>query len=292
MTISTVPELPELPEVPPAPGLPGARLRPLLPWRLTPVGFRPERAARVLARNLRVYRRGWFYIASGFCEPFLYLLSIGIGLGHLVGGLSVSGRALSYAQYVAPGLLASQAMNGAIVDSTFSLFFKLKYAHTYEAVLATPITTGDVAVGELGWALARGTIYSAAFLAVMAGLGMVRSPWAALCLPVAVLIAFAFAGLGMAVTSYLRSWQDLDTVFLAVLPLFLFSGTFYPLSLYPGAVAWIVRFSPLYHGVIVLRALDAGVVGWSLLWHVAVLAGLGLVGIAVTARRLQRLLAP
>ena len=271
---------------------PDPRRRFVGPWRLTPVLASPERAARVISRNLRVYRRGWVYLFSGFVEPFLYLLSMGVGLSHLVGGLSVDGKAVTYAQFVAPGLLAAQAMNGAIFDSTYNLYYKLKYAHTYEAVLATPISTSDLALGELGWAVLRGTIYGAAFLGVMAGLGMVGSYWAVACLPVATLVSFCFAGLGMAITSYMRSWQDLDTAALALLPLFLFSGTFYPLSVYPSALAWVVRVSPLYQGVDVIRSLDVGAVSPGLIFHIAELAVLGALGLLLTNRRLQRLLAP
>lgn len=259
-------------------------------WRITPI--RPRRALHVLERNVAVYRRGWIYVMSGFFEPFLYLLSIGVGLGHLVGGLTVGGQRLSYAEYVAPGLLAAQAMNGAIFDTTYNLFYKLTYAHTYEAILATPIGTTEVALGEIGWAVLRGTVYGAAFLGVMAGLGYVRSPWAVLCLPVASLVSLAFASIGMAVTSHLKSWQDLDTVALSLLPLFLFSGTFYPLSLYPTAIAWIVRVSPLYQGVDALRQLDVGAISWTMGWHLGELCALAIVGIVITARRMQRLLAP
>ncbi len=274
------------------PGL-GALARshpPSLWWRITPV--RPAHAARVISRNVRVYRRGWIFIASGFAEPFLYLLSIGVGLGHLVGDVRVSGRVVTYAQFVAPGLLAAQAMNGAIFDTTFNLFHKLKYAHTYEAVLATPISPAEVTLGEIGWALMRGTVYGAAFLGVMAGLGMILSPWALAGLPVAMLVSLTFASLGTAVTSYLRSWQDVDTAALALLPLFLFSGTFYPLRLYPAWLAWVVRVSPLYQGVAVLRALDVGVLSWTMAAHVAELVVISLAAIAVAARRMRRLLAP
>jgi lipooligosaccharide transport system permease protein len=119
-------------------------------------------------------------------------------------------------------------MNGAIFDSTFNIFFKLKIAKTYDAMLSTPLAPGDIALGELTWAILRGSIYSAAFLLAMTGFGYVLTPWAALCYPAAVLTTFAFAGLGMAATSYMRSWQDFDKVSLAIIPLFLFSATFYP----------------------------------------------------------------
>lgn len=261
--------------------------------RLTPLALaRPRRARRLVERNLVVYRRGWAYVVSGFFEPFLYLLSIGVGLGHLVGTLQVGGRVVSYATFVAPGLLGASAMNGGILDTTYGLFFKLKYAHTYDAVLSTPLTSADVALGEVASAFLRGALYAAAFLAVMAALGLVHSWWAIACLPVATLVGLAFASLGLAVTSHMRSWQDVDMVALALLPMFLFSGIFYPLSVYPAAVAWVVRVTPLYQGVVVLRACTTGTVSAGLLWHVAYLAVLAAVCLSIAAGRLRRLLAP
>lgn len=261
--------------------------------RVTPFALvRPRRAARLVERNLVVYRRGWVYVLSGFLEPFLYLLSIGIGLGHLVGPQQVAGRPVSYASYVAPGLLAASAMNGGILDTTYGLFYKLKYAHTYDAILSTPLTSADVAVGEVASALLRGSLYAAAFLAVMAGLGLIHSLWALCCLPIAALAGLAFACLGLAATSHMRSWQDVDMIALAVLPMFLFSGTFYPLGVYPAALSWIVRVTPLYQGVVLLRAFALGAVTPGLWWHVAYLALLAVVCLAVAAGRLRRLLVP
>ncbi len=163
-------------------------------------------------------------------------------------------------------------MNGATLDSTFNVFFKLKIAKTYDAVLSTPLGPGDIALGELTWALMRATVYSTAFLVVMAWLGYVLSPWAILCLPAAMCVSFAFAAVGMAGTTYMRSWQDFDKVSLALIPLFLFSATFYPLSVYPGWLQAVVRCTPLYQGVALLRGLDSGVLSWSLLAHAAYLA--------------------
>src|SRR5579875_283098 len=250
-----------------------------------------RRAGRLVERNLLVYRRTWIVIASGFFEPLFYLLSIGVGIGKLVGTVTgPGGQVISYTAFVAPALLASSAMNGAIYDATFNIFHKLKFAKIYDAVLATPVGVTDVALGEISWALIRGTIYSAVFLLVMAVLGLVGSVWALLVLPVAVLIGFAFAAVGMAATSYMRSWQDFDFVQLAVLPLFLFSATFYPLTTYPPALQVIVQLTPLYHGVALVRALDTGAVGPGALVHVLYLAVMGVAGLAVTSRRLGHLL--
>jgi lipooligosaccharide transport system permease protein len=256
-----------------------------------PFLFGGRRAARLVERNLMVYRRTWMVIVSGFFEPLFYLLSIGFGLGVLVGAVAgPDGQSVPYTAYVAPALLASSAMNGAIYDSTMNIFFKLKYAKTYDAILSTPVSIGDVAVGEIAWALLRGTIYATAFLVVAFVLGLVLSPTALLALPAALLIGFAFAGVGMAATTWVRSWQDFDLIQLCVLPLFLFSATFYPITTYPEPLRTVVAWTPLYQGTSLVRGLMTGTVGPGLLVHVAYLATMGLVGLTIVNRRLDRLL--
>jgi lipooligosaccharide transport system permease protein len=270
-----------------APARPGSLLLRVLP--LYPLSAR--RAGHLVHRNLLVARRTWVLFVSGLFEPFFYLLSIGIGIGGLVGEVVTdTGSALSYQQFVAPGLMAAAAMNGAVYDSVFNLFFKLRYSKLYDAVLATPLSPADAAVGETIWALLRGATYSAAFLTIMAVLGLVGSWWAVLALPAAILIGFAFAAVGLAATTYLRGWQDFEFVQLALLPLFLFSTTFYPLSTYPEPLQVVVQCTPLYHGIELIRGLVVGDVGWSLLGHAGYLAVMGLIGLAIGARRLSRLL--
>lgn len=259
--------------------------------RIVPPLVRPGRAARLVERNLLVYRRGWLVIVSGFFEPLFYLGALGVGIGRLVGDIELpGGDAVTYAAFVAPALLASSAMNGAVYDSTFNIFDKLKWRKVYDAVLATPVEPRDVALGEITWSLLRGLAYASAFLLVMLALGLVASPWAVLALPAAVLIGFAFAGCGMASVTFMRSWQDFEWVQLAVLPMFLFSATFYPLDVYPAALQGVVRLSPLYHGVTLMRGLTLGDVGPGLLVSVAYLAALGSAGLAVAGRRLGLLL--
>lgn len=259
--------------------------------RTTPIALSSgRRALHILERNVAVYRRGWIFIVSGFFEPFFYLLSIGVGLSHLVGGVRIGTQLVPYTHFVAPGLLASSAMNGAIVDTTYNLFFKLKVTKIYEAVLATPLSVGDVALGEIGWSFCRGLLYSTGFLVVMASFGLITSPWAIACLPVAGLVSLAFAAIGSAITSFMRTWQDLSVVALATLPMFLFSGTFFQLSVYPRFVGDVVALTPLYQGVVTLRALSTGVVSPSILWHVAYLAVMAGVGVVVLSSRLERLL--
>jgi lipooligosaccharide transport system permease protein len=228
---------------------------------------------------------------SGLLEPLFYLLSIGVGLGQLVGHVAgPGGRPVTYTAFVAPALLASSSMNGAIYDSTFNVFFRLKYAKLYDAALATPMRPIDVALGEIGWALIRGGLYAAAFMVIMLAMGLVHSAWAVAAVPVALLIGFAFAAAGMAGTTYMRSWQHFEFIELATLPMFLFSGSFYPLSVYPAAARVVIEATPLYQGVALLRGLTAGVVGPGMLLHVLYLAVMGLAGLALASRRISRLL--
>ena len=250
-----------------------------------------RRARFLVERNIYVYRHGWLVILSGFFEPLFYLGSIGFGLGALIGTVNgPGGQPISYQLFVAPALLASAAMNGAIAEGTFNFFFKLRYNKTFDAILSTPLSPGDVAVGELVWALIRGGIYAIAFVIVMAVLGLIVSPLVILAVPAALLIGFAFGAVGMAATSYMRTWQDFDLIQLVILPLFLFSGTFYPLDAYPEALRVVVQLTPLYQGVDLLRSLVVGHLDWSLLVHVVYLAVMGTVGLMVVARRLDKLL--
>jgi lipooligosaccharide transport system permease protein len=263
-----------------------------LATRVAPLPLAGSKAGLLVERNFMVYRRLWLLIVSGFFEPVFYLFSIGIGLGTLVGTVAgADGRPIGYTAFVAPALLAASAMNGAVYDATFNIFFKLKYAKTYDAVLATPLGPADVALGEIAWAQLRGTIYSAAFLLVMLAMGLVRSWWALLALPATVLIGFAFAAVGMAATSFMRSWQDFDFVQLAILPMFLFSTTFYPLGIYPRPLQRFGECTPLYHGIELLRALSTGAgIGVGLIGHAAYFVVLAAFGISVSARRLAHLL--
>jgi len=248
------------------------------------------RAATLFERNYLVHRRMWIIIFSGFFEPLFYLFSMGIGLGHFVGKVpGPGGGVISYASFIAPALLATAAMNGAIYDAT-SVFWKMKYARLYDAVLATPVGAGDVAVGETAWALFRGLLYGVAFLGTVAALGLVHSVWALLALPSALLVGFAFAGTGVAASTFMRSWQDFEFLNLVQLPMFLFSATFYPLSVYPHWLQLVVRCTPLYNAISLVRGLMLGSVGWYQLLNVGYLALMGAIGITIAGRRVQKLL--
>jgi len=260
--------------------------------RITPLmTIGGQRWVRMIERNLLVYKHGWLVLLSGFFEPLFYLLSIGFGLGRLVGDVpGPGGEPIPYQLFVAPALLAASAMNGAITESTFNFFFKLNYDKTFASILTTPMSPADISIGELAWALIRGALYTIGFIAVMVVLGLVRSPLILLTLPGALLIGFAFAAVGMAATSYMRTWQDFDLIQLVVLPMFLFSGTFFPLDTFPPLAQVLIQLTPLYHGVEMLRGFTVGVVGPETLVHVGYLTLIGLLGMSVVSRRLDKLL--
>jgi lipooligosaccharide transport system permease protein len=270
-----------------------------LPLRILPVPMLAGRrgalggrgSLHLIERHARAYRHMWLMFASGFFEPLFYLLSIGIGIGVLVGKvIGPGGHPIGFTSFVAPALLATSSMNGAVLDSTFNVLFRLKYAKLYDSALATPMRSGDVALGEIGWALIRGALYAVAFMIVMLAMGLVHSAWAVLAIPTALLIGFAFAAVGMAATTFFRSWQDFEFVTLATLPMFLFSTTFYPLSVYPRGIQLVVDVTPLYQGIALLRGMTLGYVTPGLLWHVLYLAVMGIAGLALASRRLTRLL--
>jgi lipooligosaccharide transport system permease protein len=244
----------------------------------------------IVRRNFTVYKSSWLVFLTGFLEPVLYLFSIGIGVGQLVDGFTFNGGFVSYAAFVAPAMLAASAMNGAILDSTFGIFFKLRYDKVYEGVLATPMRTIDIARGELAWSLMRSAVYAAGFVVVMAAMGLVSSWWAVLAWPATWLIGFAFAGMGMALTTFMKSWQDFEYIQLGIVPMFLFSATFFPVTAYPGVLRWVVEATPLYRGVTLTRELTTGAVSFDSLVSVVYLLALGALGLAVASRRLDKLL--
>jgi lipooligosaccharide transport system permease protein len=247
----------------------------------------------MVQRNLLVYRHGWMVIVSGFFEPLFYLLSLGLGLGGLVPDIG----GINYAAFVAPGLLASSCLNGALSDGMFNIFFKLHYQKTYDGILATPMRVPDVALGEMLWALTRGSLYAATFLGVVLALGELSGPRillsgeALLALPAAVLTAASFAAMAICLTSFLKRVENFDLVMgMLVMPMFLFSGIFFPLTELPAAVGWVFRLGPLYHGVELLRACTTGTLRPAVLWHVAYLVAGGTAAFAVAMRRLERTL--
>jgi len=231
----------------------------------------------------------WMIVVSGFVEPVLFLLSFGYGLKDLVGDITVAGQPIGYVAFIAPALLATSAMNGAIYDSTMNVYFKLKHDRIYHGMLATSLGPMDVALGEISWALLRGLSYSIGFMAIVAPLGLIPSAWGILAIPAAVLIAFGFASFGMAVTSYMKSSQQLEIVNIVLLPMFLFSGSFYPLSVFPEWLQTLIRLFPLAHAIDLVRGLTLGNISWALVGHAMYFVVMIVVGLFFTTKRLNAL---
>jgi lipooligosaccharide transport system permease protein len=244
----------------------------------------------VVQRGLIAARSSsWVVVLSGFFEPVLYLASMGIGLGSLIGDVQTPAGPIPYAAYIAPALLAVSAMNGAIYDSTWNVFFKLNHAKLYEGMLATSLGPLDVALGEIVYALMRGLVYATGFMIIMQIFGLNLAWTAILALPAVVLIAFGFAALGMAVTSYMKVFQQMDLINFVLLPMFLFSATFYPITIYPEWLQVIVMALPLWQGVELIRGFTTGVLTPDMWWHIlyyVVMIGIGLV---FTTKRLRAL---
>lgn len=262
------------------------------PGRTTPIGkITPFRAHRIWEHNYIVYRRLWKIVFSGFFEPVFYLFAVGVGVGALVGDVTLPGGAqVPYAAFVAPAMMAASAMNGAVIETSFNIFFKLRYQKVYDGVLTTPMQPSDIAIGEIGWALLRGVLYSTAFIIVMFAMGLAESLWALAAIPAATLVGFAFGAVGLAAATWMRSWQDFDLVSLVTMPLFLFSGTFYPLEVYPPLIQNVAKISPLYHGTELLRGFTLGIVDRTMVGHAAFLIVMGLIGAYVANRRLDGML--
>ena len=248
--------------------------------------------AAPVIRNLIAWRKQWHILVGGFFEPIFYLLGMGLGLGRIVGDIDLDGTPVRYAVFAAAGLMASSAMQGVLLATTFNFFFKLKFSRTFDSMLYSPLQMGDVLTGEVLWAVARAGLQSTVFLVVALGFGTVASWWAVLSVPACLLIALAFASLGTWVTTYVKAWTDFDLLNLGIMPMFLLSTTFFPLSVYPGWAHPLVQATPLYNGVALVRDLHTGLVGWHDVGHVIYLLGLSGVCAWLTTRRMrQRFLA-
>lgn len=248
-------------------------------------------ALAVVARGLMAAKSStWLILVSGFFEPVLYLISMGVGLGPIVGTVAgPGGQEISYAAYIAPALLAVSAMNGAVYDSTWNVFFKMNFAKLYQGMLYTSLGPLDVAMGEIFLALLRGLLYATGFTAVMAVMGLITTPWAILVIPASVLIAFGFASFGMGITSFMKTFQQMDWINFFMLPMFLFSATFYPITVYPQYIQWLIQAMPLWHGVELLRQISIGSFSPATAAHIAYYLVMIALGIILTTGRLRKL---
>jgi lipooligosaccharide transport system permease protein len=249
----------------------------------------------VWRRNVTVYRHTWLTnILPNFFDPVLYLLGMGLGLGLFVGrGVGE----LSYIEFIAPGLMAASAMQGASFESTYNMFVKMNFGRVYDAYLATPAQIQDIAFGELMWAVTRSLLYGMAFVAVLAGFtlaghGILVSPWAALAPLAVVLTGVMFALIGQVFTASIRTIEYYGYYYtLWLTPLFLFSGIFFPLDDeriaggYGQHIAWC---TPLYHCVRLMRGLAQGPLGSEHLVSLAWILTVSALLFWLVPRRLKR----
>jgi lipooligosaccharide transport system permease protein len=239
---------------------------------------RARPALRVFQRNFLVYKRVWQRsMFFGFLQPFLFLTAMGIGLSQLIGPSSATALGgLDYVAFLGPGLMGAMAMQTATFESTYPIMNKIMWGRNYEAMLATPLRTRHLLLGELTWISFRVLTLAVVFLVVLVIFGIARSPLALLAIPVAVLTGFGFSSSIIAFTArQKRNDTGFTWLFRFVInPLFFFSGTFFPLASMPGPVQALAWATPLYHGVelvrgLVLDRLDLATAPWHLLYLLA-----------------------
>jgi lipooligosaccharide transport system permease protein len=248
-------------------------------------------ALRVFEKDLLVFRRVWHsYLLSGLSQPVLYLIAMGIGLGLYVNRSGGAPGGVPYLDYLAPALLVTQAMMAASFESAWPIMGKIEWDKTYIAALNTPVGTGDLLAGDLIWIGFRTTILSVMFLAAILVMGAAVSPMVVLAVPVAVLTALAFAAPIMAFTATQKGDGGFNALFrFGITPLFLFSGTFFPIEKLPLVLQPVAWATPLYHGVAVARSLSLGEadpIGSTV--HVAALAAFFVAGFLVARVTFRR----
>ena len=233
-------------------------------------------AASVWRRNATMYRRTWkLNILPNFFEPVFYLMAIGIGVGAYIDEMG----GMSYAAFLAPGLVCVAAMNGASFEVTYNVFVRLTFDKAYDAMMTTPLEADDVLVGEVLWALTRVAIYGGAFFVVAAAFGLAPLPRSLLALPVIPLTGLLFAAIGLNFSLRIRAIDLFSFYFtLFLTPLFLFSDVFFPIAeRLPEAWQWVAEALPLLHPVRLARAAFRGELaelGWVAAWDLAYVLGL------------------
>jgi lipooligosaccharide transport system permease protein len=251
-------------------------------------------SVRVVEHQAAIFRRFWrgsatFYVLN----PLMFLAAIGFGLGGLVDESSGQVAGVPYDAFVAPGLLAAGAMLGAGAESLWPIMAGTKWVRTFHAMVTTPVRPADVYSGVVSWTAARAAVGATIFLAVAAILGAILSPWGILAIPAAALCAAAFA----APLTAFSATQETDARFplimrIGIMPLFLFSGTFFPISQLPAGLRPLCVLSPLWHGVELCRGATTGSIDfWPAVAHVTVLAAIVIVGWQWGTRTFTRRLA-
>lgn len=219
-------------------------------------------AVRIVQRNALVYRHVWRgSLFTSFGQPIAFLLAMGVGLGRLVdrGGSAPLPGGVTYLAFLAPGLLAAACMQTAAFECTYPISAKTTWRRNYDAIDATPMTVWDVVVGELAWMAVRLFTVAASFMTALALFGVIHSSSALLAIPAAVLNGLAFAAPLIAFAVTRKTGGDFNVIFRFVItPLFLFSGVFFPVSQLPRVLQDVAAFTPLFHGVELVRGVVLG----------------------------------
>ncbi|MHB8765934.1 MAG: ABC transporter permease [Deferrisomatales bacterium] len=254
------------------------------------VGDVSWRFRRVWQRNLSVYRKTW---KVGFLppllEPVLYLFALGWGLGSLVQSVPYGGEGVSYPRFIAPALVAVAAMQNAFFENTYASFVRMYYQKTFDAMLATPLSLEDVITGEIVWGATKSALAASLMLLALVPFGLVRYPEGFLIVPAAFLGGFAFGSVAMWFTGLVPTIEVFNLpVFLFVTPMFLFSGTFFPLEALPPWAAGLARALPLTHLVELVRSLAFGRLGLGLLANAGFLILFAAVFYPLAVARMRR----
>jgi lipooligosaccharide transport system permease protein len=222
-----------------------------------------RRFFRVWQRDLTVYRKSWkVSVLPPLLEPLLYIAAFGIGLSGLVGNVDYQGRSISYVDFVIPALLATTIMYNAFFETSYNSFVRMYYQKTFDAMMATPLTMPEIITGEISWAATKSLLSAGLMLPVISAFGLLNFPRSLLILPLAVVGGLAFGATGMFFTSIVRGIETFNLpVFLFITPMFLFSGTFFPLDQLPGWGQAVAMCLPLTHLVLLARGATLG------MWH-------------------------
>ncbi|MFQ5877119.1 MAG: ABC transporter permease [Acidobacteriota bacterium] len=253
-----------------------------------------SRSLRVWQRNRDVYLVTWkTNLVPPLLEPVLYLAAFGAGIGALVKGVQYRGEVVGYAAFIAPGLLATQVMFQSFFENTYNTFVRMYYQRTFDAIVTTPLTLEDVMAGEVAWGATKGAVGCTLMLAAISFFGLIEYPHALVIIPFSLLAGLFFAGMALCFTAIVPQIDSFNfPIFLLVMPMFLFSGTFFPLEVLPAWAQALAEILPLTHVTRVMREACFGRLPGRLLVDLAYLAvgvvPINLLGIHLMRRRLVR----
>ena len=249
-----------------------------------------RRFLRVWQRNLKVYRKSWkISFIPPFLEPLFYLIAFGVGLSGLVGNIRYQGSEISYMSFIAPALIGVSIMYNSFFETTYASFVRMYYQKTFDAMLATPLSLEEVITGEIVWGATKSLIAAAIMMGVISFFGLIRFPGGLLILPLSVLGGLAFGSIGMFFTGIVTNIEMFNLpVFLFVTPMFLFSGTFFPLENLPHWAQQAACLFPLTHLANLARAFSIGQIHLSLLWEIGYLLLFSLIFFPLAILKMHR----